>query len=152
MKDKRFVVYKLQKLVILLRILGFDVLYFQNEDYISVINLTKREYRILLSRVKFLRKLPWIFYLAKDDLDGQLEQVIKELKLKVNKESLFNRCSNCKNLLQEVQEEEVRGEIPLDVCGRGYWFKRCLNCGKNFWNGNHMSTLMKKLKKLGILT
>lgn len=152
MKDKRFVVYKLQKLAILLRILGFDVLYFQNEDYISVINLTKREYRILLSRVKFLRKLPWIFYLAKDDLDGQLEQVIKELKLKVNKESLFNRCSNCNNLLQEVQEEEVRGEIPLDVCGRGYWFKRCLNCGKNIWNGNHMSTLMKKLKKLGILT
>ena len=152
MKDKRFVVYKLQKLAILLRILGFDVLYFQNEDYISVINLTKREYRILLSRVKFLRKLPWIFYLAKDDLDGQLEQVIKELRLKVNKESLFNRCSNCNNLLQEVQEEEVRGEIPLDVCGRGYWFKRCLNCGKNFWNGNHMSTLMKKLKKLGILT
>ncbi len=104
MKENRFVVYRLQKLAILLRILGFDVLYFQNEDYISVINLTKREYRILLSRVKFLKKLPWIFYLNKDDLDGQLEQIIKELKLKVNKESLFSRCSNCNNLLQEVQD------------------------------------------------
>jgi len=152
MKDKRFVVYKLQKLAILLRILGFDVLYFQNEDYISVINLTKREYRILLSRVKFLRKLPWIFYLNKDDLDGQLEQIINELKLKVNEEHLFSRCSNCNNLLQEVQEEEVKGEIPLDVRGRGYWFKRCFNCGKIFWNGNHMPTLKEKLKKLGILT
>ncbi|MEA2087689.1 MAG: Mut7-C RNAse domain-containing protein [Candidatus Caldatribacteriota bacterium] len=151
MKDKRFVVYKLQKLAILLRILGFDVLYFQNEDYVSVINLTKREYRILLSRVKFLRKLPWIFYLDKDDLDRQLEQIIKELKLKVNKESLFSRCSNCNNILQEVQEEEVTGEIPLDVCGRGYWFKRCLNCGKIFWNGNHMITLKEKFKKLNIL-
>jgi len=150
MKDKRFVVYKLQKLAILLRILGFDVLYFQNGDYISVINLTKREYRILLSRVKFLRKLPWIFYLNKDDIDGQLEQITKELKLKVNKESLFSRCSNCNNLLQGVQEVEVRGEIPLDVYGRGYWFKRCLNCGKIFWNGNHMPTLMKKLKKIGV--
>ncbi|MCK4308966.1 MAG: twitching motility protein PilT, partial [Candidatus Atribacteria bacterium] len=60
MKEYRFVVYKLQKLAILLRILGFDVLYFQNKDYISVINLTKKEKRILLSRVKFLRKLPWI--------------------------------------------------------------------------------------------
>jgi len=37
MKENRFVVYRLQKLAILLRILGFDVLYFQNEDYISVI-------------------------------------------------------------------------------------------------------------------
>jgi len=152
MKDKRFVVYKLQKLAILLRILGFDVLYFQNEDYISVINLTKREYRILLSRVKFLRKLPWIFYLDKDDLNEQLEQIIKELKLKVNKESLFSRCSNCNNLLQKVQEEEVKREIPLSVSGRGYWFKRCLNCGKIFWNGNHMPTLEEKLKKLAILT
>lgn len=151
MKNKRFVVYKLQKLAILLRILGFDVLYFQNEDYISVINLTKREYRILLSRVKFLRKLPWIFYLYKDDLDGQLEQIIKELKLKINKESLFNRCSNCNNILQKVKEEEVTGEIPLDVRGRGYWFKRCLNCGKIFWNGKHMPTLKAKLKKLNIL-
>ncbi|MBU4349349.1 Mut7-C RNAse domain-containing protein [bacterium] len=151
MKDKRFVVYKLQRLAILLRILGFDVLYFQNEDYISVINLTKREYRILLSRVKFLRKLPWIFYLNKDHLDGQLEQIIKELKLKVNKESLFSRCSNCNNLLQEVQEAEVKGEIPLDVRGKGYWFKRCLNCGKIFWNGNHITTLNEKFKKLNIL-
>jgi uncharacterized protein with PIN domain len=146
MKENRFVVYKLQKLAILLRILGFDVLYFQ-----SVINLTKREYRILLSRVKFLRKLPWIFYLNKDDLDGQLEQIIKELKLKVNKESLFSRCSNCNNLLKEVQEAEVKGEIPLDVRGKGYWFKRCLNCGKIFWNGNHMPTLKEKLRKIGVI-
>jgi len=152
MKEKHFVVYKLQKLAILLRILGFDVRYFQNEDYTSVINLTKREHRILLSRVKFLRKLPWIFYLYKDDIDEQLKQIIKELKLKVNKENLFCRCSNCNNLLQEVREEEVKREIPLDVCGRGYWFKRCLNCGKIFWNGNHMPTLKEKLKKLGILT
>jgi len=151
MKENRFVVYRLQKLAILLRILGFDVLYFQNEDYISVINLAKREYRILLSRVKFLRKLPWIFYLNKNDIDGQLEQIIKELKLKVNKESLFSRCSNCNSLLQEVQEEEVKGKIPLDVYGRGYWFKRCLNCGKIFWNGNHITTLKEKFKKLNIL-
>jgi len=152
MKDNRFVVYKLQKLAILLRILGFDVLYFQNEDYISVINLTRRKYRILLSRVKFLRKLPWIFYLNKEDTDGQLEQIIKELKLKVNKENLFSRCSSCNNLLKEVQEEDVKGEIPLDVCGKGCWFKRCLNCGKIFWNGNHMPTLKEKLKKLDILS
>ena len=151
MKENRFVVYKLQKLAILLRILGFDVLYFQNEDYISVINLTKREYRILLSRVKFLKKLPWIFYLYKDDIDGQLEQVIRELKLKLNRENLFSRCSNCNNPLQEVQEEEVNREIPLDVCGRGYWFKRCFHCGKLFWNGNHMMTLKEKLRKIGVV-
>ena len=151
MKDKRFAVYKLQKLAILLRILGFDVLYFRNEDYISVINLIKREYRILLSRVKFLRKLPWIFYLNKDDLDGQLEQIIKELKLKVNKERLFSRCSNCNNILQKVKEEEVKREIPPDICERGYWFKRCPNCGKIFWNGNHMPTLKEKLRKIGVV-
>jgi len=74
MKEYQFVVYRLQKLSILLRILSFDVLYFQDEDYIAVINLAKRTHRILLSRVKFLRKLvsvnfsgvdrgrlPWIF-------------------------------------------------------------------------------------------
>ena len=150
MKENRFVVYRLQKLAILLRILGFDVLYFQN-DYISVINLTKREYRILLSRVKFLRKLPWIFYLEKDVLDEQLEQIIKELKLKVNKENLFSRCSNCNHFLQKIKEEEAKGKVPLDVCGRGYWFKRCLNCGKIFWNGIHMSTLEEKLRKIGVI-
>ncbi|MBA7621505.1 hypothetical protein ES703_28869 [subsurface metagenome] len=151
MKENRFVVYRLQKLAILLRILGFDVLYFQSEDYISVINLTKREYRILLSRVKFLKKLPWIFYLNKDNLDGQLEQIIKELKLKVNKEHLFSRCSNCNNILQKVKEEEVKREIPSDVYGKGYWFKRCLNCEKIFWNGNHMITLKEKFRKIGVV-
>ena len=61
MKEYQFVLYSLQKLSILLRILGFDVLYFQDEDYTSVINLAKRIHKILLSRVKFLRKLPRIF-------------------------------------------------------------------------------------------
>jgi len=150
MKEDQFVVYKLQKLAILLRILGFDVLYSQNKDYIPVINLAKRENRILLSRVKFLRKLPWIFYLKEDDLDGQLEQTIKELKLK--KENIFTRCSKCNNFLQEIQEDEVKREIPFDVFGRGYWFKRCFNCGKIFWNGNHMITLKEKFKKLNILS
>jgi uncharacterized protein with PIN domain len=150
MKEYQFVVYKLQKLAILLRILGFDVLYSQNKDYILVINLAKRENRILLSRVKFLRKLPWIFYLKEDDLDGQLEQTIKELKLTVKKENIFTRCSKCNNFLQEIQEDEVKREIPFDVFGRGYWFKRCFNCGKIFWNGNHMITLKEKFKeKLG---
>jgi len=152
MKEYQFVVYKLQKLAILLRILGFDVLYSQNKDYIPVINLAKRENRILLSRVKFLRKLPWIFYLKKDDLDGQLEQTIKELKLKLKKENIFTRCSKCNNFLQEIQEDEVKREIPFDVFGRGYWFKRCFNCGKIFWNGNHMITLKEKFKKLNILS
>jgi uncharacterized protein with PIN domain len=151
MKEYQFVVYKLQKLAILLRILGFDVLYSQNKDYILVINLAKRENRILLSRVKFLRKLPWIFYLKEDDLDGQLEQTIKELKLTVKKENIFTRCSKCNNFLQEIQEDEVKREIPFDVFGRGYWFKRCFNCGKIFWNGNHMITLKEKLKKLKFL-
>lgn len=148
MKEYQFVVYKLQKLAILLRILGFDVLYSQNKDYVLVINLAKRENRILLSRVKFLRKLPWIFYLKEDDLDGQLEQTIKELKLTVKKENFFTRCSKCNNFLQEIQEDEVKREIPFDVFGRGYWFKRCFNCGKIFWNGNHMITLKEKFKKL----
>ena len=152
MKEDQFVVYKLQKLAILLRILGFDVLYSQNKDYILVINLAKRENRILLSRVKFLRKLPWIFYLKEDDLDGQLEQTIKELKLTVKKENIFTRCSKCNNFLQEIQEDEVKREIPFDVFGRGYWFKRCFNCGKIFWNGNHMITLKEKFKKLNILS
>jgi uncharacterized protein with PIN domain len=151
MKEYQFVVYKLQKLAILLRILGFDVLYSQNKDYILVINLAKRENRILLSRVKFLRKLPWIFYLKEDDLDGQLEQTIKELKLTVKKENIFTRCSKCNNFLQEIQEDEVKREIPFDVFGRGYWFKRCFNCGKIFWNGNHMITLKDKIKKLKFL-
>jgi uncharacterized protein len=152
MKEYQFVVYKLQKLAILLRILGFDVLYSQNKDYILVINLAKRENRILLSRVKFLRKLPWIFYLKEDDLDGQLEQTIKELKLTVKKENIFTRCSKCNNFLQEIQEDEVKREIPFDVFGRGYWFKRCFNCGKIFWNGNHMITLKEIFKKLNILS
>lgn len=150
MKVNRFAVYRLQKLAILLRILGFDVLYFQN-DYTSVINIAKREHRILLSRVKFLRKLPWIFFLCKDDLDGQLEQVIKGLRLKIYKENLFCRCSTCNSFLQLVREKEIQGEIPGDVFGKGYWFKRCPKCGKIFWNGNHIRTLREKLWKMGVI-
>ena len=148
MDDKRFVVYRLRKLAILLRILGIDTLYLQNKDYISVINFSRRAHRILISRVKFLRKLPWIFYLESDYLDEQLKEVIKGLGLKIEKDNLFTRCSACNNLLQEVQEKEIKNEVPKDVCRKGYWFKKCFNCGKIFWNGNHMITLKEKFKEL----
>jgi len=150
MKNTGFIVYRSQKLTILLRILGFDVLYLQDEDYTSAINLAKKTQRILISRVKFLRKLPWIFYLSSDNLEEQLEELLKGLELEIERNNLFSRCSSCNNLLQEVQEEEIKNELPKDVCRKDYWFKKCPNCGKIFWNGTHIITLEEKFKKLNI--
>ena len=151
MKKYKFAVYRLRKLTVLLRILGFDVIYFQECDYDVVISLAKKDSRILLSRVKFLRKLPWICFLEEDDLDKQLKQIIGKLKIKIKQDILFTRCSKCNSFLRWVREDEVKGEIPFDVSGKGYWFKKCQNCEKIFWNGNHMKTLQEKIAKLKIL-
>jgi len=151
MKKYKFAVYRLRKLTVLLRILGFDVIYFQEYNYNVVIDLAKKDNRILLSRVKFLRKLPWILFLKEDDLEEQLKQIISRFKIKIGQISLFSRCSKCNSTLKYVREDKVKSKIPFDVCGKGYWFKKCQSCEKIFWNGNHMKTLKEKIEKLKIL-
>lgn len=150
MKKNGFIVYKIKKLAILLRIMGFDVFYIPEGDYHSVINLAREKHRIIISRVKLLRKIPWIFYLRSDHLDEQLKEVIKGLNLQIEKDSLFTRCSACNSLLKEISEEKVKDEVPSTVRGKGYWFKKCKGCGKLYWNGNHLITLKEKFAHLNI--
>lgn len=150
MKRNGFIIYKLHKLAILLRIMGFDVFFVPEGVYPGVINLAREKNRILISRIKLFRKIPWIVYLSSDHLDEQIKEVIERLKLQIKKENLFTRCSACNNILKEIPEEKVIEEIPPSVRGRGYWFKRCKECGKIFWNGNHLATLKEKFAHLDI--
>jgi len=150
MKQNGFIVYKLPKLSILLRILGFDVYYIPKGNYHSVIDLAKKENKILISRLKLLRKIPWILYLSSDNIDEQLKEIISKLNLLIPQDNLFTRCSACNSWLEGISEEEVKMEIPYSVRGKGYWFKKCKECGKIFWNGNHLITLKKKFDYLNI--
>jgi len=149
--EPKFLVYRLAKLAILLRILGFDTELIKDEDYEEVIDIAKEEGRILLSRVKYLRKLPWIYFLKSDDADEQLGQVMFHFQLHIDENKLFSRCSQCNGPLHKVKEEDIRAELPPVVLGKGYEFKKCKRCNQYFWKGIHWVTLQDKLKYLNLV-
>jgi len=149
--EPKFLVYRSAKLAILLRILGFDTELIKEKDYEEAIDIAKKEGRILLSRVKYLRKLPWIYFLKSDDADEQLQQVMFHFQLHIDENKLFSRCSQCNSPLYKVEEEDIRAELPPVVLGKGYEFKKCECCNQCFWKGIHWVTLQDKLKRLNLV-
>ncbi len=73
------------------------------------------------------------------------------LNLKVKEENIYTRCGACNTLLINVTRESIENFLPEDLKKCNYPFKRCPNCGKIYWKGEHYLTLKNKLLKLGIL-
>ncbi len=146
----KFLVFGIPKLVNYLRTLGFDTIYLR-KDYQKAIQVAKSEGRILVSQVNNLPQLPWILYLTERKNDLRLKEIFSKLHLSVKEEEIYTRCGACNTPLIPLSREESEKILPPDLKKCNYLFKRCPNCGKIYWKGEHYLTLKNKLLKLGIM-
>ncbi len=149
-KKPKFLVFGIPKLVNYLRILGFDTTYLR-EDYNKAIRIAKSEERILISQINNLPKLPWVLYLTERKNDLRLKEIFQKLNLNVTEEDIYTRCGACNSPLEDISSEELEEILPSELKKCDYLFKRCPNCGKIYWKGEHYLTLKNKLLKLGIM-
>ncbi|MEW6070124.1 MAG: Mut7-C RNAse domain-containing protein [Candidatus Thermoplasmatota archaeon] len=128
-----------------LRLLGFDVLYPRNLDDTELIKIAKEEGRILLTRD---RKLAGenIFVVRSLFIDKQLEQVVKELKLKIENE--LSRCSVCNTEIIKEAKEKVKSFVPERIYKEHELFWKCPKCNRIYWQGSHWKKIMKKIEEL----
>lgn len=142
--------FGLPKLVNYLRILGYDTLYVK-DDYQKAIELARSEGRILISQVNILPKLPWVLYLTEKKNDLRLKEIFHVLKLHIKEDDIYSRCGACNTPLYDMTPKEVDEILPNNLKKCEYHFKRCPNCGKIYWKGEHYLTLKNKLSSLGIM-
>ena len=123
-----------------LRLLEFDTLYSTNLDDRSLVAISVRERRILLTRdVELLkhRMLTRGYWVRTTDSDRQVEEIVRAFSLEKNLRP-FTRCMNCNTLLRPVARAVVAGRVPMRVFRR---YRRFTYCGRFYWRGTHFQRL-----------
>lgn len=134
-----------------LRMLGFDSVYYPGITDENIINLAEAENRIILTRDKALLKLGRVthgYYVRATNTHDQLTEVIAKFDLSGQFDP-FSRCLVCNGLLEEVDPQDVKDQLPTDTFSIFKNFFRCGSCQKIYWEGSHYE---KMREKIGVLS
>jgi len=79
-----------------------------------------------------------------------LKQVIDELKLDPLP-TLFTRCAECNQRLEDVFKENVREQVPEYVWQTQEEFRGCPECRRIYWGATHKDHVLEELRRLGVI-
>ncbi|MDX1601233.1 MAG: Mut7-C RNAse domain-containing protein [Anaerolineales bacterium] len=126
-----------------LRMLGFDVLYSNDEEDRALARRADVEDRILLTRDRNLLKHKRVHfgrYVRSPDPRQQLLDVMRRYDL-LSDIDPFTRCLSCNGLLQEADPNHVESRVPPDARREYDEFQVCQQCGNVYWSGSHVEAM-----------
>lgn len=131
----------LGKLVRLMRILGFDIVFKEQVEEEDRIILTRKIPDLKMNRVS-QGYMP-----RSDDPYFQLEEVLDYFNLR-EKIKPLSRCPGCNTILKLVSAEEIWDRLEPKTKKYYRKFKLCPGCNKIYWRGSHFRHLQNKLGNL----
>ncbi|MEE8359680.1 MAG: Mut7-C RNAse domain-containing protein [Candidatus Omnitrophota bacterium] len=133
-----------------LRLLGFDCIFFERDKKKDLVIESLREDRVILTRDSRLSRFSGVrmVHIESDFVERQLEQVIKNLRLKIDKKGMFTRCVECNATTECIAKERVKEKVPPYVYKTQEDFMCCPGCGKIYWKGTHWDLAEKFLAKV----
>jgi len=135
-----------------LRVLGFDTLYKPDCKKEDMILRSLREKRVILTRNTRLSKSVGlqVVFLADTEVKNQISQIINELNLKIDKSSIFIRCTICNEIALTVPKEQVKDKVPEYVYNTQKEFRICPACKRIYWAGTHSESVARMLAEINI--
>lgn len=134
----------LGKLAKRMRLQGFDVLYDRALNDNEIIRISLDQDRVILTRDTGLAARPLAvrhLFINGDRADEQIKQVLAAFPSETPRP--FTRCSVCNEPLLHVTGREVRDLVPPYVYERNALFLRCEGCGRIYWQGTHVSRMLR---------
>ncbi|MBI5207722.1 MAG: Mut7-C RNAse domain-containing protein [Candidatus Firestonebacteria bacterium] len=145
----RFVVdCMLGKLARILRMLGYDTLYFKNIEDAELAWISRNENRILITRDTILQRRFNTFctiLLQSQQIDNEIKE-LKQFLPEISCAQSFSRCIECNNLLIKLIKNKLENNVPPYVFSTHDDFAYCKNCGKIYWKGTHVENMKKRFK------
>jgi uncharacterized protein with PIN domain len=134
-----------------LRILGFDVLYFSRAEDKELVDIARREGRVLLTRdtglIEKTAKRPNRLFVRSDDWEDQVAQVLDEFGL-WDEVRPNTRCIECNLPLKALARERARNLVTPYVLEHASSFSVCPGCDRVFWQGTHTGDMERKIERL----
>lgn len=141
----------LGKLAKWLKILGFDVLYFSKAEDRDLVDISRREGRILLTRdtglIEKTAKRPNRLFVRSDDWEDQVAQVLDELGL-WDEVRPNTRCLECNLPLKPLVKERARNLVTPYVFEHASSFAVCSGCDRVYWQGTHYGDMERKIEAI----
>ena len=142
----------LGKLTRWLRLLGYDVKYSRSLNDEQLIEIAKRESRILLTRDLKLYRQATVqkinsFFVERTTEAKKLASLAKRFNLKLDFDVTVSRCPKCNARIKPVAKEEIAGKVPETTASYYDEFWECSNCEKIYWQGAHWKRINKTLEE-----
>ena len=138
----------LGKLARELRLLGYDALYYGGERLPDLIDLGRKEHRVILTRnPRLIPKRPedQIVHLTEDRPALQLRQLVDQGDVPLDESLFFSRCLLCNALLEGIPRQTVEGKVPDFIFYQHEEFFHCPQCQKIYWPGTHQEDMKQKI-------
>ena len=147
----RFVVdTMLGRLAHWLRAMGYDTVYLGATDDSRLLDIARREARILITRDVRLaaaaRDLGCL--IRSEQVQLQLVEAVTRLQLTPPETGWLSRCLECNDVLAPIDREAVRDRVPPRVFGLHGDFRICRGCGRVFWPGSHAGQMVARLQRI----
>lgn len=142
-----------------LRMLGYEAYYDSRAQDTLLLQKTKIEGAILLTRDEDLYKracsrgVGSVLVLGEND-EERLGHLAKTLGLSLELNMARARCSECGSTLRKILLSEASTMVPEASLKLYDKFWRCTNvgCGKTYWLGSHVNNIRETLEKAQSLT
>jgi uncharacterized protein with PIN domain len=133
-----------------LRILGHDVLYFRRIEDADLVELARREKRILLTRDTRLvqrRAARGALLIDSPYLELQLRQLARWNGESLLAPGLCRRCLECNEPTLTVEPESVEHRVPPYVFRTQRSFRECPSCHRIYWSASHVQDMLRRLRR-----
>ena len=140
----------LGRLARMLRLLGYDTLYFPTGTLAQLQEMARQGDRILLTRGDVQKRfpaLPNIYSVKSEHPPEQLRDVVAHFGLDT-RAGLWTRCTLCNALIQKVENDQVRNLLDPKILQLYQEFFRCMGCGHIYWRGSHIERITQNLQQL----
>ena len=141
------------KLAKLLRIMGYDTLFFNGQNDSHMIATAQAEGRVILTRDTQIMKRRLItggqlkaVLIESDEPELQIRQVINALNLDCQFKP-FTLCLECNQPLLERSKEQVKDLVPPYVFKTQNQYMECPACHRIYWRGTHWQAMSRMLEK-----
>jgi len=141
---------QLGKLARWLRILGIDTEYEKEIDDEELINRSRTEGRLILTRDRGLaEKAPdlEVHCLQENYPALQLQEFARLFRDRATIR-LFTRCAVCNGEIEEIDKAFVKEKVPPFVYKTQEKFTRCISCGRIYWKATHRDRIEFQLREL----
>ncbi|MHA2062096.1 MAG: DUF5615 family PIN-like protein [Candidatus Sifarchaeia archaeon] len=136
-----------------LRLTGFDTLYFKNISDEKLLDITRNENRILLTRDRqfhqqALKEGLVSVLIPAISKNGSLALLSKAFNIQFDINPSTSRCPICNGNIALVEKEIIRSKIPYQTFERYDQFWQCIQCGKIYWMGAHYKSMRKIITEI----